>query len=89
MKAGAHKTPHLRDKHAYLIANRKGICSGYVNIPLKIMANYAVDEAKLKISPKLLRRVNKIIKLSNLLGLEKTLMAYVNAKASIQALKTG
>lgn len=50
-----------------LIVSRENIKSAYSNIPLKIMADYAIKEAQLTINAKLYDRANQILKKEPLL----------------------
>ena len=66
-----------RPAHGVLVVNRKGIRSGYSNIPLKIMAKFA-RESSVKIDGKLEEIANKILDTENdLKELEKKIKNYV------------
>lgn len=60
-----------------LIVNRENIQSAYSNIPLRIMADYAVDQAGLNMNPKLNQRAHIILSDAALLGVYDELKKYI------------
>ena len=80
------KVPYYTYRYQ-LKVTRENIHSSYCNIPLKIMADYATKpEVNLKISSKLKRRANIILKPeSDLLELEQKILTYMASTSNSKA----
>lgn len=82
----ASQSPY-RFRGAALTITRKNINTGYSNIPLKIMAKHAKEDAKLSFMPKMLKRADTVIDIVDLGTLEGKINAYIGSKAKGSAAK--
>jgi len=73
---------NLHPMYATLSVRRQAIASAYSNIPLKIMAEYVIKETKIKLSDKLKRRADLILKQSKLTALDDDVKSYVASTSS-------
>lgn len=76
-----------RFRGAALTIKRIGIKTGYSNIPLKIMAKYAKEDAKLSFDAKMLERADTVIDIVNLGQLEGEINKYIDGKPKDSAAK--